>query len=295
MGDTLQPIHRTNMGDSLLAFNSTALQDVPPSINNTPIEDVVAVDIMLALDGILMSDALPACTTTTTGDHAPQPMYGTNMGDTFPAFELSILKDMPPMADAPTAMQSIAITTVTARNALPILNTMIVVEAPPIHDTEMSRRTETNSQHGIHATATEDINAVQLSYQSMPALDDFPTMPLLEQFCLPVNPNLMMEEGEMGRTPLTILYDMGWQHRLTGRIYNSSSGHGFLIGACIGKILLHVTKSCTTCWRQWKKQGLSPEEATKDKSPGILPKIDRGHCAPKLFWFCKVNGSLWGC
>jgi len=79
---------------------------------------------------------------------------------------------------------------------------------------------------------------------------------------------------------------MGWQQCATGWIYNSSSGHGhFLVGACTGKILLHVTysKSCTTCWRQWKKKGVSPEDATKDKIPGVLPKIDQGHCCPQNY------------
>ena len=33
---------------------------------------------------------------------------------------------------------------------------------------------------------------------------------------------------------ISFLYDMGWQKRATGRIYNYLSGHVFLIG-CLGK------------------------------------------------------------
>ena len=32
------------------------------------------------------------------------------------------------------------------------------------------------------------------------------------------------------KVKLTVIYDMGWQKRSSGRIYESSSGHAFIIG-----------------------------------------------------------------
>ena len=44
-------------------------------------------------------------------------------------------------------------------------------------------------------------------------------------------------------------YDMGWNQRATGRIYDSLSGHGFLIGCRSGKVIaLGVrSKKCAKC------------------------------------------------
>ena len=36
---------------------------------------------------------------------------------------------------------------------------------------------------------------------------------------------------------ITVSYDMGWQKRSTGRIYDSLSGHGFMIGCSTGKVV----------------------------------------------------------
>ena len=36
---------------------------------------------------------------------------------------------------------------------------------------------------------------------------------------------------------IAISYDLGWQKRSTGRVYDSISGHGYLIGCRTGKII----------------------------------------------------------
>ena len=36
---------------------------------------------------------------------------------------------------------------------------------------------------------------------------------------------------------LAISYDMGWQERPGGRVYDSISGHGFLVGCCSQKVV----------------------------------------------------------
>ena len=37
-------------------------------------------------------------------------------------------------------------------------------------------------------------------------------------------------DNELDAFPLAVSYDMGWQKRTGGRVYDSLSGHGFLIG-----------------------------------------------------------------
>ena len=36
---------------------------------------------------------------------------------------------------------------------------------------------------------------------------------------------------------LTVSYDMGWSKRSTGKVYDSLSGHGYLVGARTGKVV----------------------------------------------------------
>ena len=46
-----------------------------------------------------------------------------------------------------------------------------------------------------------------------------------------------------------VSYDMGWQKRVTGRVYNSVSGHGFIIG-CHTRCVIGmgvIKKKCSTC------------------------------------------------
>ena len=51
------------------------------------------------------------------------------------------------------------------------------------------------------------------------------------------------------KVKLTVTYDMGWQKISSGRIYDSSSGHAFIIGArskgIIGMVL--YSKACRKC------------------------------------------------
>ena len=42
---------------------------------------------------------------------------------------------------------------------------------------------------------------------------------------------------------LAVSYGMGWQKRLTGKIYNNMSGHEFMISCCTGNIIGFKVKS----------------------------------------------------
>ena len=42
---------------------------------------------------------------------------------------------------------------------------------------------------------------------------------------------------DLHRIGISVTYDMGWQKRSTGRIYDSLSGHGFFIGCISGNIV----------------------------------------------------------
>jgi len=88
--------------------------------------------------------------------------------------------------------------------------------------------------------------------------------------------------------PLTCSFDMGWQKRAAGRIYNSPSGHAFLIGTLTGKIICCniYCKGCSSCEKKWKKEGISKEVATKDDQPGKLSFIEKDHRCP-----CNYNGT----
>jgi len=63
-------------------------------------------------------------------------------------------------------------------------------------------------------------------------------------FCLEVDGMTqeedMVELAKKYLKPLTICYDMGWQHHSLGSAYNSMSGHAFLIGANSNKILKQI-------------------------------------------------------
>ena len=51
------------------------------------------------------------------------------------------------------------------------------------------------------------------------------------------------------KVPLIVSYDMGWQKRSTGKLYNSLSGHGFIFGCKTGNIIGFRVKSkaCSIC------------------------------------------------
>ena len=50
---------------------------------------------------------------------------------------------------------------------------------------------------------------------------------------------------------ISVSYDMGWSKRSTGRVYDSLSGHGFMIGCSTGKVVAVAVraKKCSKCSR----------------------------------------------
>ena len=62
---------------------------------------------------------------------------------------------------------------------------------------------------------------------------------------------------------LTVTYDMGWNKQSSGHRYDSTSGHGLLIGARSKKVLNFVTlsKQCRFC--QYYKEKLGQKEGEK--------------------------------
>ena len=54
---------------------------------------------------------------------------------------------------------------------------------------------------------------------------------------------------EIQRIGIAISYDMGWNKRSTGRVYDSLSGHGFIIGCLTGKVIGYGVrkKKCSVC------------------------------------------------
>ena len=57
--------------------------------------------------------------------------------------------------------------------------------------------------------------------------------------------------------PITIGYDMGWNKRSSGRLYNSISGHGIMVGARTKKVVNYksISKCCSFCRHFKKKMG----------------------------------------
>ena len=57
------------------------------------------------------------------------------------------------------------------------------------------------------------------------------------------------QQENNNKVKLTVTYDMDWQKRSSGRRYDSSSGHAFIIGArskgIIGMVL--YSKACWKC------------------------------------------------
>ena len=62
------------------------------------------------------------------------------------------------------------------------------------------------------------------------------------------------------KVKLTVTYDLGWQNRSSGMIYDSSIGHALIIGArskeIIGMVL--YSKACRKCYSSEK--GVEEEE-----------------------------------
>jgi len=96
---------------------------------------------------------------------------------------------------------------------------------------------------------------------------------------------LVVHNGKTIRL-LTCSFDMGWQKYAAGSIYNSPSGHAFLVGTLTGKIICHTVyckEGCSSCEKKWKKNGISKEAASKDEQPGKLPFIEKDHCCPRNY------------
>ena len=56
---------------------------------------------------------------------------------------------------------------------------------------------------------------------------------------------------EIKKIGITVSYDMGWNGRSTGRVYDSLSGHGYFIGCLSGCVIAYGLKSkkCSKCTR----------------------------------------------
>jgi len=74
---------------------------------------------------------------------------------------------------------------------------------------------------------------------------------------------IINEEGYDGPLPsIAVSMDMGWQKRSSGRRFDSSSGHAFLVGIKTRKPVAMCLKSsyCSTCCYHMKRHKLSQEE-----------------------------------
>ena len=60
---------------------------------------------------------------------------------------------------------------------------------------------------------------------------------------------LSYEDKKKNKVKLTVQYDMGWQKRSSGRRYDSSSGHAFIIGVRKKEItgMVLYSKACRNC------------------------------------------------
>ena len=61
--------------------------------------------------------------------------------------------------------------------------------------------------------------------------------------------DLSDEDRNKNKVKLTVIYDMGWQKRSSGRRYDSSSGHAFIIVGISKVIIVMVlySKACRNC------------------------------------------------
>ena len=66
---------------------------------------------------------------------------------------------------------------------------------------------------------------------------------------------LTKDKDKRQRIGLTVSYDMGWNKRSSGHIYNSLSGHAFIIGAHTRRIIDCVvfSKKCDICTKRMNK------------------------------------------
>ena len=65
-----------------------------------------------------------------------------------------------------------------------------------------------------------------------------------------INENKFDEfQNMIGCVPLTISYDMGWNKRSGGRVFDSPTGHGYFIGCLIDNVIKMgvLSKMCSVC------------------------------------------------
>ena len=67
------------------------------------------------------------------------------------------------------------------------------------------------------------------------------------------NGDLSVIQTCIGPAPLILSYDMGWQKRAEGCVYDSLNGHGFLID-CRSKKVIHFFFFKCSIYQQYNKQ-----------------------------------------
>lgn len=84
------------------------------------------------------------------------------------------------------------------------------------------------------------------------------------------------------------LYDMGWQKR--GKVHNSSTGHGAVLGVKTGKVLDLDTrnKTCRTCAASKKPDKPTPHDCRKNHTGSA--KIMESSVACQLFQLAPARG-----
>jgi len=70
-----------------------------------------------------------------------------------------------------------------------------------------------------------------------------------------------------------------------GKQYNSHSGHGLLVALHTNKVIARIVYSCNcvACKNEWKKKGLTVEEATKDEAVGKVKTNITSHRCPRNY------------
>ena len=54
---------------------------------------------------------------------------------------------------------------------------------------------------------------------------------------------------DLQKIGITVSFDMGWQKRSGGHIYDSLSGHGYFLGCLLGNVVYYgvIKKNCSMC------------------------------------------------
>ena len=58
-------------------------------------------------------------------------------------------------------------------------------------------------------------------------------------------------QKDLQKNGITVSFDMGWQKRSGGHIYDSLSGHGYFLGCLLGNVVSYgvMKKKCSMCGR----------------------------------------------